>query len=286
MSTSPRAHHASLTEAAPRRHVSVMNLSQHTALVTGASSGLGEAFARRLAAMGADIIITARRKDRLETLAADLRTHHGVQVTVLPLDLSAPGAARELHAQTEGAGRRVDVLINNAGFGVQDRFVDIPWEKTAEQLQLNVVALTELTWLFARDMKARGRGYILNVSSIGAFLPSPFYATYSAGKAYVRDFTEAIAHELEGTGVQLTALCPGLTQTEFHQVAGHKLDAPVRAVMMSAEKCADIGLQGLFHGERTVIPGMSNKLPMFLLRFVPRRAMATIANLAAGKRGA
>jgi short-subunit dehydrogenase len=263
----------------------MVNLKGRTALVTGASSGLGEAFARRLAAAGADLVITARRAERLEALAAELRAKHGVAVEVLPMDLARAGAATELHARTEGAGRAVDVLINNAGFGVQQRFVDIPWERTAEQLQLNLLSVAELTWRFARAMLARGRGYVLNVASIGAYSPSPDYAAYSASKVFVRDLSEAVAFELAGTGVRVCAVCPGLTRTEFHVVAGHELSPLVRATMMSADRCAAIALSALFRGRRNVITGLVNKLAMFFTRFLPRRVLAWSAALAAGRRG-
>src|SRR5205814_10308197 len=143
-----------------------------------------------------------------------------------------------------------DVLINNAGFGTQERFVDIPWEKIAEQIQLNVVSVTELTHRFAKAMLARDRGFILNVASVGAYVPSPDYATYSAGKAFVRDFTEAVSFELRATNVRLTAVCSGLTATEFHQVAGHTDMKPMaKATMMSSMDVVDASLKGLLAGK-------------------------------------
>jgi uncharacterized protein len=258
-------------------------LKGKTALVTGASSGLGVAFARRLAAMGADLVITARRAENLEALAKDLRDRHGVGVTVLALDLAEPGSAAALFARAEADGRTVDVLINNAGGGIHGYFVDIPWEQTARQIQLNVVTLTELTHRFAAAMRARGRGHILNVASIGAYTPSPSYATYSAGKAFVRDFTEAIAYELRDTGVRVCCLCPGGTLTEFHQAAGHTLPGAMRATFMSADRCAGIGLTSLFGRRRNVVSGWINKLAMFQLRFLPRRAIVWITALTMGK---
>jgi len=256
-----------------------MDLRGTTALVTGASSGIGESMARQLAAAGADVVLTARRRDRLEALAAALREAHGVRVDVVALDLSEPGAAERLFAATEGQGRAVDVLVNNAGFGTQESFADIPWERTAEQIQLNVVALTELTHRFVQAMLARDRGWVLNVASIGAYMPVPSYATYAAGKAYVRNFTEALAHELRRTHVRVCCLCPGGTATEFLQVAGQELPRIFELALMSPERCARIGLRALFAGRRNVVAGWSNTLMMFALRFLPRRAIVRLAAL-------
>lgn len=249
------------------------------ALVTGASSGIGEHVARQLAARGMNLVITARRADRLEALASDLRAAHQVDVDVITLDLGQPTAPSELYEKTEGAGKPVDVLINNAGFGTQEHFADIPWEKTREQIQLNIVSLTELTHRFLRAMLPRGRGWILNVASIGAYMPVPDYATYAAGKAYVRNFTEALAHELRRAPVRVCCLCPGGTATEFLQVAGQKETAIVKMALMSPARCARIGLRALFAGRRNIIAGVMNTIGMFWLRFAPRRAMVRIAAL-------
>jgi short-subunit dehydrogenase len=254
-----------------------VDLHARTALVTGASSGIGEALARRLATLGADLVIVARRRERLEALADELRAKQGVKVTVVALDLAAPDAARALFEQTEGAGVAVEVLVNNAGFGTQERFLDIPWERTAEMLQLNVVALTELTWRFGRAMAARGRGFVLNVASVGAYTPTPFYAAYAASKAYVRDMTEAVAWEIAPRGVHALSVCPGVVRTEFQQVAGHRLDGMVARTAMSAERCAQLSLDALFDGRRNVVPGWWNAFGMWLLRLLPRRTMVRIA---------
>ncbi|MBI5516867.1 MAG: SDR family oxidoreductase [Deltaproteobacteria bacterium] len=253
------------------------------ALVTGASSGLGVAFAKLLASWGADLIITARREENLQALAKELRDKHAVDVKVQVVDLSEPDGATKLWDATEGAGVTVDVLVNNAGGGLHRDFVDAPWDKLLRQLQLNVVSLTELTHRFARAMLARKQGWVLNVSSIGAYTPSPTYATYSAGKAYVRDMSEAIAHELRDTPVRVCCLCPGGTLTEFHQAAGHELPKIFRATFMSAEDCARIGLDALFAGRRNIISGITNALSMFLLRFLPRRLIVALAALTMGK---
>ena len=249
------------------------DLKGRTALVTGASSGLGAAFARLLAERGADLIVTARRKENLEALKKELEEKRGVAVDVVVLDLSEPGSPEKLWNETEGVGRKIDLLVNNAGGGLHKNFVDTPWDRVARQIQLNVVSLTELTHRFAKAMLERGRGHILNVSSIGAYTPSPSYATYSAGKAFVRDFTEALAFELRGTPVRVCSLCPGGTLTEFHQAAGHELPKAFRATFMSAEDCAAIGLRALLGGRRNVVSGIFNTLSVFFMRFVPRRVL-------------
>ncbi len=254
----------------------MIDLKGRTALVTGASSGIGEHFARQLAARGMNLVITARRTDRLEALAKELRSKHSVEVEVVSLDLGQPAAPSELFDKTEGEGKRVDVLVNNAGFGTQEHFVDIPWEKTREQMQLNVMSLTELTYRFLKAMLPRGQGWILNVASVGAYTPVPDYATYAAGKAFVRDFTEALAFELRRAPVRVCCLCPGPTATEWMQVSGQKETPIVRMVQMSAARCARIGLRALFAGRRNIIAGVMNSIGMWLLRFVPRRLMVRI----------
>jgi short-subunit dehydrogenase len=258
------------------------DLKGRRALVTGASSGLGVAFARLLAARGADLVITARRADNLHALAKEIGERHGVDVLVVPLDLAQPGAAEALWTATEGAGHPVDVLVNNAGWGNYQRFLDTDRARVAEQIQLNLVTLTELTHRFAGAMLERGRGHVLNVSSIGAYTPTPSLAVYSATKAYVRDFTEALAHELRRTPVRVCCLCPGGTATEFFQASGQAPPAMVRATFMSAERCASIGLRALFGWRRNVVAGLMNKLSMFLLRFMPRRIIVGAAALVVG----
>ena len=260
-----------------------MDLKGKTALVTGASSGLGTEFARQLAAKGASLVIAARRRGNLEALAAELAKAHGTAVTVVEIDLSEPDAAQRLFDQTEGSGRAIDVLVNNAGGGVHQNFLDTEWDRLQRQVQLNVVTLTELTWRIGRAMRTRGGGHILNVSSIGAYTPTPTYSTYSAGKAYVRDFTEALAYELRGSGVKVCSLCPGGTITEFHLAAGHELPKIFKTTFQTAKACAHIGLYALFNGRRNIVSGIFNAISMWLLRFVPRRAIVWMAAKTMGK---
>lgn len=260
------------------------DLKGKTALVTGASSGIGRAFAQQLAGRKANLVIAARREADLEALAAELRTAHGVKVDVIAIDLSAPTAVASLCDRIDALGVTVDVLINNAGFGEHKYFVEQDWERVRQQLQLNIVTLTELSHRFGKAMAARGGGHILNVSSIGAYTPCPTYATYAAGKAYVRDFTEAIAYELAPRGVRVCSLCPGGTETGFHQVSGQTVPGWMKATaFMSADRCARIGLDSLFGWRRNVVTGVSNKLGMWLLRFVPRRMIVWISARSMGK---
>ena len=248
-----------------------------TALVTGASSGIGKDIASQLAAQGMNLVITARREARLEELATALIDKFSVEVQVVAADLSAQGASATLFEKTEGAGQIIDVLINNAGFGTQDNFVETPWDTLGDQLHLNIVALTHLSHLFGQAMKERGRGWIMNVASIGAYLPTPKYATYAAGKAYVRNFTEALAYEMAPTGVRVCCLCPGATKTEFMEVAGHSLPIWQKPALMSSERCARIGIRALFGWRRNTVSGFGNRVAMFMLRFVPRRLMVWVS---------
>jgi short-subunit dehydrogenase len=263
-----------------------MDVKGQTALVTGASSGIGVHFAKQLAARGVNLVITARRKELLDKLAADLQEHHGVQVTCLPMDLSPPDAAKKLFDQTEGAGKPIDILINNAGFASFGSFVDMPGETVNSLINVDIRALTELTHRFVQAMHARNRGYILNVSSGAGYVPVPFYAVYAAAKTYVRNFTEALAHELRRTKVRICCLCPGAVKTEFWDVAGQKEMSPLlRATMSTPDKVARVGLRALFGWRRNVIAGFVNKLVFWLARFSPRRFLVRIAGALMGKGG-
>ncbi len=247
------------------------------ALVTGASSGIGKELARRLAREGANLVLTARRKERLEELARELESAHGVKVAVEALDLMAPDAARRLYERTEGQGLAIDLLINNAGFGDYDDFLAAPWERYAGMIQVNVTALTELCRLFLPRMVERSAGYVMNVASMGAYIPTPHFAVYTATKAYVRNFTEALDYELKGTGVRAISVCPGGTKTEFLDAANQKLKSSGEAAMMTAERCADIAVRAMLRGRRNIVTGFLNALSVFLMRFLPRCWLPGIA---------
>jgi uncharacterized protein len=252
------------------------DLKGRTALVTGASSGIGEAIARELAGMGADVILVARREDRLRRLADELRGGPGVEVHVMPADLAVPNAAADLVEQVRGAGLAVDVLINNAGFGHHQDFLASDWERQLGMMQVNMVTLTHLTHLMTPAMVERGWGHVMNVASIGAFLPVPGFALYSATKAYVRNFTEGLDAELAGSGVHAIAVCPGGTRTEFMEVAGESLSRIGQLASMSSERCARIAVARMLAGRRLVVTGYSNAWGMWSLRWVPRFLMTFI----------
>ena len=257
------------------------NLSEHTALVTGASSGIGQQMARILASWGADLILVARRKQRLETLAGQLRADHGVQVRCIPCDLSAPGAAANLYDQVRGS---LDILVNNAGFGAYRDFADTESQRNQELLQLNVSVPVELTHHFVQDVLGRERrAYVLNVSSIAAYAPVPYFATYSGSKAFIRSFTESLAAELAGSNVSATCLAPGGTRSEFSDVAGQPLNKAVQHYLMSPERCAEAGLQAMLRRRPIVVPGLSNKLIALATRLVPRRTAGSVARAVIGQ---
>ena len=248
------------------------------ALVTGASSGLGADFARNLAGRGCHLVLTARREEQLRTLADELTQRHQVEVSVVPLDLAAPDAPQRLYDGLRAAGQTVDVLVNNAGLGIYGSFLDIPWERERAMLELDILALVHLTKLFARDMVARRGGHILQVASIGAYQPSPTYATYSAAKSFVLYFGEALAYELRGTGVTCTVLSPGVTATEFLQVAGQTPSLYQRTTMMSSPQVVDIGVEAMLKGRPSVVAGRMNGLMAFSTRLIPRQWAAAVAN--------
>jgi hypothetical protein len=249
--------------------------SKRLAVITGASSGIGADFARLLAGRGYDCVITARREDRLKELAAELERDHGVSATVVAADLGKSGGAKELYDAVKALGRPVTFLVNNAGFGVYGEFVKHDPARLAQMMQLNMISLTELTHLFARDMVEHGEGRILQVASVGAFQPSPYYAVYSATKAFVRDFSQALSWELEGTGVTVTTICPGLTKTEFHEVADHIKPSYMDSIMMSAHDVAEIGIRAAERGRATVTPGLVNKLMEWSIKWLTPRSVAT-----------
>jgi len=251
------------------------NLSDHRALVTGASSGIGAEIARILAQWGCQLTITARRGDRLDQLAESLRTDHGAEVRTVVCDLSAPDGAATLYHDVERAGETIDILVNNAGFGRFEHFATSEWDVQARMIQLNITSLVELTHRFLPAMRARDRrGYILNVSSIGAYQPVPYMACYAATKSFVRDFTEALAYELAGSNVSATSVCPGGTRTEFAEVAGQKLGVIANASMMSAHQVAEISLHAMLGRKRNLVTGVINKVSCFFMRFLPRRTAA------------
>jgi short-subunit dehydrogenase len=240
------------------------------ALITGASSGLGLEFADLLAAQKVNLVLAARRREPMEQLASDLRRKYGVDVLVEAIDLASPGAAGHLKSSLDARSVAVDILLNNAGYGLHGDFVETPIGRTVDMIQLNITALTELTYLFGRDMATRRSGHILLVASLLAFQAVPSYAAYAATKAYVLAFGEALHDELRPHGVVVTSLCPGHTATGFDAAAGATTSPMLRLLTMKARPVAASGLRALSHGTATVVPGLSNKMAAFSNRLTPR----------------
>ena len=248
-----------------------------TALVTGASSGIGLELAKLLASAGYDLVLVARNQERLRLLAADLEKQYGISARIIAKDLSIARVPDEIFGELQGEGVPVHVLVNNAGFGTYGFFSESDGQVQLQEMQVNMVALTHLTRLFLGQMLDRREGMILNVSSTAAFQPGPKMAIYYATKAYVLSFTEALANELHGTGVSATVLCPGPTPTEFQTRAGiQKTRLVHRLSWMSASEVARIGYSRLVRGKTVVVAGRRNRLIAFLFRFVPRKITAQI----------
>jgi len=244
-------------------------MAQEVALVNGASSGIGEALARRIARDGRHLVLVARRAERLEALARDLKAAHGVAAHVIAKDLVKPGAARELVEDVERRGLTVDWLVNNAGFGTTGRFDRLPVEGELDEIRLNVEVLVELTARCLPAMVARKAGVVMNIASVGAFAPGPYFATYAATKAFVLSFTESIAGELRGTGVQVLCVCPGFTRTEFQEKAAVDVSGIPDFAWMSAEQVADQAVRAVGRGP-VLVNGAMNSLMTAAVRFVPR----------------
>jgi len=252
--------------------------NSETVLVTGASSGIGWELAKCFAADGSTLVLTARNTEALESLAAELRRVHQVEVTVITADLARSEAPAKLFQDLQGRGIAVDVLVNNAGFGAWGLFAELPLQRQLEMLQVNINALIELTGLFLPGMRQRRRGGILNVASVAGFLPGPGMTVYYATKACVLSFTEALAEELRGTDLTVTALCPGPTVTNFNQVAS-RVDKPrkVRMVKMSAEAVARHGHSAFRRKKIVAVPGLQNRLLVLLIRCLPRSVVRRLA---------
>jgi hypothetical protein len=247
-----------------------------TALVTGASYGIGEAFARRLAADGMKLIITARSRDRLDALADELRAQHNADVTVIEADLADPAAPGKIFSETERLGSFVYLLINNAGFGAVGDFADIPLTRQLEMIEVNVKALVALTHLYLRPMIDRREGAIVQVASTASFQGVPYTSIYSATKAFILNFGEALWAEGRACGVRVLALCPGPTATHFQTVAGtaHLRDP---AKMQTPEEVVDAGMKALAQNRSVAISGFGNKLMVGAERLAPRNLVTRIA---------
>jgi short-subunit dehydrogenase len=251
-------------------------MGQGTALITGASSGIGAEFARQLARDGMNVVLVARRADRLEELRKAIESETAVRCRVFASDLSRPDAPREVWQELQIHDIRVDWLVNNAGFGTNGFFAKLPLEREIEEVQLNIAALVTLTRLCLPGMVERRAGHIVNLGSVRSWVPTPFMATYSATKAFVLSFSEALATELAGTGVHVLALCPGATKTEFQQVAGVSEKVP-KFTYMSAQAVVRQAIAAARSGKRTLVPGWMNKVLIRSARLTPRRVLTQVA---------
>jgi len=249
-----------------------------TALITGASGGIGRDLAELFARDGCDLLLVARSADALDALGAELSRTHGVRSTAIPADLSDPDAPAAVFRAVRDHGIEVDVLVNNAGRGLYGRFAETDLDTELRMIQLNVVALTQLTKLFLPAMLARRSGRILNVASTAAFQPGPMMAVYYATKAYVLSFSEALAEELAGTGITVTTLAPGSTRTGFQARARMDESRLFRGpTVLDSATVARAGYEGMLRGERLVIPGIFNKALVQALRVSPRRLVTKVA---------
>ncbi|MGJ4109535.1 SDR family NAD(P)-dependent oxidoreductase [Corynebacterium macclintockiae] len=257
--------------------MSTLDLSQETVLITGASSGLGKEFALQLAAKGANLVLVARRQDRLNRIAAEVKRRHKVKVEVIAKDLSEHGVAGEISWELSTRGITVTSLINNAGFANYESFSDVPTDSLRAEIAVNVHALVELTHMFLPRFEERGNGFILNVSSIAGFQPSPGMVVYGATKAFVLSFTEGLYAERKGSGVRIMALCPGPTETEFFRVAGSdRADGGLKR--MSSHDVVAAGIEALLRKSPppSVVAGARNKLLTSVSQRMPRRVMTEV----------
>ncbi len=252
--------------------------STNTALITGASGGIGYELAKLFAKDHHNLVLVARNGPRLEQVGNELQRQFGITVRTVALDLAAPAAPQSLFEELRRDGVNVDILVNNAGYGKFGEFADVPLEESAGQIQLNISALTYLTWLFLGPMLERGSGKIMNVASTAGFQPGPLMAVYYATKAYVISFSEALTNELAGKGITVTCLCPGATETAFAGRAGNDQSRLFKKLRpMEAKTVARAGYQGLLKGKTMVIPGFRNWLVAESVRFSPRKVVTAVS---------
>jgi short-subunit dehydrogenase len=253
------------------------NLKGKWALVTGASSGIGMDLARLLAQSGCNVVITARRVERLQLLKEELELAYNVQIEAIANDLSQIDGASKLFDAVEERQLPISVLVNNAGIGLNGQFTELALEDQMGMIQLNLNSLTELTHRFLAGMQTRNEGWILQVASTYAFQPGAGYAAYAASKAYVLSFSLALNHELRGSNIKHSALCPGPTRTEFFEVAGNTSNPFMNALMLDSKEVAELGFRAVLVGKPFVVPGFINRLFIFTQRLVPRSVVVAIA---------
>lgn len=251
-------------------------------LITGASGGFGEEFARQFAAQGRPLVLVARRLDKLESLAHEIRQRFKTDVITEQVDLSQPDAVSDLHRRLRTQNITVDTLINNAGYGLQGSFLEQSLAESLDMITLDIASLTAVTRIFAEDMKAAGKGRILMVASLLSYQGVKNFAVYSAAKSYVLKFSDALHQELKSEGITVTALCPGISDTGFAEAARMKLTPLLKNVMMKPEPVVKAGIHALEAGKMSVIPGLGNKAIAFLTWVTPRRLHQAIMSYVMG----
>lgn len=244
-----------------------------TVLITGVSGGIGKELADRFAKGGHNIVLVARSESKIVELAQEYRKKYGIQATVIAKDVAAPGVPEEIFTELKEKGITVDYLVNNAGFGLFGTFMETDMEQEVNMIDVNIKALTVMTKLFLPDMIKRGQGGVMNVASLVGFFPGPMMSVYYATKAYVLSFTEALANEVTGTGVTVTALCPGLTSTGFVDRSGM---GAVKGAIMEAGQVAEEGYRGFLRGKTLIMPGVRNRFIAFLPRLLPRKMITRL----------
>lgn len=258
-------------------------MNNKTALITGASGGFGLDFAHRFARDGHNVIIVARSKDKLESIAAELSAEYGIIATPLVYDLTDPTSPQKLYDDVTARDIQVDFLVNNAGFAAYGEFYELDLERQTNMIQINITTLTHLTRLFLPQMIERQSGKVLNVASTAAFMPGPLMAVYYASKSYVLSFTEALAKELENTGVTATVLCPGPTATGFQSRADMENSKLVQGNLMRSEDVVNQGYEAMMNARAVYIPGWMNRIQAMLPRFLPRGAVRQLVYSAQGR---
>ena len=247
----------------------------NTTVITGASTGIGAAFARKLAALGRNVLLVARSEEKLITICNELGRMSGIRAQYIALDLTEPGAAAKLFEETQKRGLEIDMLINNAGFGSMGPFAKLDGDRELEMIELNIRTLVDLTHRFLGPMRDRKQGTIINVASTAGFQPVPFMATYAATKAFVLSFSEAISEENRPFGIHVMALCPGVTETGFFEAA--RMDRPPMRSSESPEEVVDTALRGLKRKKSSIISGWVNQLMILAIRFTPRSLVLRVA---------
>lgn len=243
---------------------------KNAALITGASRGIGAALSREFAVSGFDLVLIARNEILLNALSSELQSQYGVHVKIIVSDLTERNAAEKIFRQLQDENISVEILVNNAGFNVYGEFVHTDLDKELQMIEVMIASTTRLTKFFVKQMTARGKGKVLNICSTGSFTPGPLDAVYQASKAYLLSFSEALQEELRGTGITVTALCPGATDTEFARRANMTETRLFNGWTMSAESVAKIGFKATMKGKRRVVAGFLNKLLVLTMPFSPK----------------